>query len=548
MLAWFEEEKSISCMMPDTDLTVLSYATKRQAHAAYVMHLEHKHNHEYAATTSEIFFSTLNYVDGSEEEEDLHKHSCVRSNDPSQYRYGNILLGLTTDGPVDSAVASYSHFAKIWADDKNHPNLQKLVVRKWIPFAKCDTCAQNREEQEKTQDRAERKRLAIKHSAHLRFVRRERNAYAANRYADPDEVLSVIIDGADASRFALPHFAHASHTSSVAWHLRTHIIGAIVHQGDTYAFTCPSHLAQGHNVTIQVLKEVLVDILQKKGKLPRKLCLQLDNTTKQNKGKYLFSFLALLLAYEVFAEIEVSFLPVGHTHEDIDQFFSRISVYLRYHNAPCTRSLGHAIKMAYTKRGRHAIVSHWNNIANISGFLEPHVMPLKDVTLYYHFRFRMAGGRAVVQARTWPGSPRDSDEDFWRGLVAPATYTEVFSVAAHESMPCLVSDLHLVPPAARAKHTESEEYFSSKQMSKRRRDLELMFDLFPGVCTESARADCLRLLRLELTPRDTPIPCVWTTEDMELLFGRAAGQHRLGGVANEIRVDSEEENIEVPDQ
>ena len=44
----------------------------------------------------------------------------------------------------------------------------------------------------------------------------------------------------------------------------------------------------------------------------------------------MFGYLDLLVEYGAFKDVEVSFLPVGHTHEDIDQFFSRISVWLRF--------------------------------------------------------------------------------------------------------------------------------------------------------------------------------------------------------------------------
>ena len=51
--------------------------------------------------------------------------------------------------------------------------------------------------------------------------------------------------------------------------------------------------------------------------LPRKLYLQLDNSAKDNKNKYLMAFLSLLTTRGVFKEIQVGFLLVGHTHEDI---------------------------------------------------------------------------------------------------------------------------------------------------------------------------------------------------------------------------------------
>ena len=63
--------------------------------------------------------------------------------------------------------------------------------------------------------------------------------------------------------------------------------------------------------------------------LPKKLYLQLDNSTKDNKNKYLMAFLSFLTARGVFKEIQVGFLLVGHTHEDIDAYFSHLSKALK---------------------------------------------------------------------------------------------------------------------------------------------------------------------------------------------------------------------------
>ena len=48
------------------------------------------------------------------------------------------------------------------------------------------------------------------------------------------------------------------------------------------------------------------------------LYLQLDNTARQCKAKYVMAYLKSLVAAGVFKKIVVSFLPVGHTLEDID--------------------------------------------------------------------------------------------------------------------------------------------------------------------------------------------------------------------------------------
>ena len=66
--------------------------------------------------------------------------------------------------------------------------------------------------------------------------------------------------------------------------------------------------------------------------LPHKLYLQLDNFAKDNKNQFLMAFLSLLIYRGVFKEIQVGFLLVGHTHEDIDAYFSHLSKTLKSQN------------------------------------------------------------------------------------------------------------------------------------------------------------------------------------------------------------------------
>lgn len=78
--------------------------------------------------------------------------------------------------------------------------------------------------------------------------------------------------------------------------------------------------------------------------------VQLDNTCRDNKNKYTLMFMYLLVEFEIFKkvaryiyprktkfndfmQIKMGFLPVGHTHEDIDQLFSCVSRKLKHSNA-----------------------------------------------------------------------------------------------------------------------------------------------------------------------------------------------------------------------
>ena len=66
--------------------------------------------------------------------------------------------------------------------------------------------------------------------------------------------------------------------------------------------------------------------------LPKKLFLQLDNSAKDNKNRYVMAFCSLLTAKRVFKEVTVGFFIVSHTHEDIDAHFSYLSKLLKMKN------------------------------------------------------------------------------------------------------------------------------------------------------------------------------------------------------------------------
>ena len=66
--------------------------------------------------------------------------------------------------------------------------------------------------------------------------------------------------------------------------------------------------------------------------LPKKLFLQLDNSAKDNKNRYVIAFCSLLTTRRVFKEVTLGFLIFGHTHEDIDVHFSYLSKLLKMKN------------------------------------------------------------------------------------------------------------------------------------------------------------------------------------------------------------------------
>ena len=83
----------------------------------------------------------------------------------------------------------------------------------------------------------------------------------------------------------------------------------------------------------------------KDGVLPR---IQVDGGP-ENKNRWMLSYLSLLFEIGMFDLIKMFFLPVGHTHEDINQAFSRTDVYLNRNDAITMDESVQAITKSFIK-------------------------------------------------------------------------------------------------------------------------------------------------------------------------------------------------------
>jgi len=64
------------------------------------------------------------------------------------------------------------------------------------------------------------------------------------------------------------------------------------------------------------------------------LNVQMDNATGDNKNRYVYAFWSLLAVKQIFREVYVNFMMVGHTYDDIDALFGRWSMLLKKENFP----------------------------------------------------------------------------------------------------------------------------------------------------------------------------------------------------------------------
>ncbi len=332
---------------------------------------------------------------------------------------------------------SKSTFYRTWATDEA---CKYVKVRKTLRFSLCDQCVDFIETRQKILTKEQHAAVKAKEHAHHMFVRAERGEYYRRRQQavnHPDSSFSIILDAADQSAFASPHFCNHKKQDDGHWKIAQSLMGVLVHGVQAFGFTFLPNIKHGSNITLEALHRVLLFlwITVAKGGLftQRTLHIQLDNTTKQCKSKYVLGFCALLVAWLLFTEVIISFLPVGHTHEDIDQLFSRVAQWLRKNNALSRIGFRAAIVNAFQgKWNGKTTTGDIESAANVSDWLKPYLAdmgqknsgPLKrtGITHFHSFRFTLLNNvTPIMQVKEWCGTSEE-----WRGLDEGSTHHEVF--------------------------------------------------------------------------------------------------------------------------
>ncbi|CAG2199514.1 unnamed protein product [Mytilus edulis] len=158
----------------------------------------------------------------------------------------------------------------------------------------------------------------------------------------PDRYLSLIIVGMDNTKTSLPHFKDRKGKDLVLTiPMKTQVTGAINHDThQKFIFTDIYHYKHDSNLTLNILMKLLWEA----------------------------------------SKIQLSFLYVGHTHEDIDQMFSVFSDRLRHTDATTLPGLHQHL---YNAQELHAIGCY-----NVSGWLDPCIAGVKSYSKSNIFRYR----------------------------------------------------------------------------------------------------------------------------------------------------------------
>ena len=301
------------------------------------------------------------------------------------------------DGCIPNRPPSFSYFLTTWKE-----YLGSVKVRAIQRFTKCTECEMIRSELTTSVGNTRRtEELMLLRRNHIKFVTKERASYLSRMkraQTAPKEVWSVVIDGADQSEFGLPHFTiNTKDTRGES--LKVKLIGLLDHGTDRALslFTLTAQFETGANHLIESLHRWL-DRKAEGNPLPKTIFIQMDNCTRENKNRYTLGYIEMLVAIGVVGEVQVSFLPIGHTHSDIDQTFSCTSRRLKANDAITLKDLHDELRKSYTPT---PTVSSILNVANISGLFQKEkcLQRTPPFSQYRYFLFQRRGEPAETGSR-----------------------------------------------------------------------------------------------------------------------------------------------------
>lgn len=139
--------------------------------------------------------------------------------------------------------------------------------------------------------------------------------------------VSIIIDGMDQSKTALPHIPSNPKSIAGQYLLPTHLTGVHAHGRHTFVLLDWGQYPHDSNLTITALLKIIVEckvcvvslityctvdlsflVIYMQDCIPPTLYIQLDNTCRENKNKYVLTFAAMLVDAGIFRKVKLTSL------------------------------------------------------------------------------------------------------------------------------------------------------------------------------------------------------------------------------------------------
>ena len=300
-------------------------------------------------------------------------------------------------------------FYRFWRMEYTH-----VQIPRHSRFSKCETCWEYQTCWEaSTTNLAQKQVVRERLNLHQAVQVEERKDYwkaKQNAILYPIESISLIVDGMDQNTTMVPKLRQAV-KGIEGRYVKTHLCGILIHGEDLYSDVwIDSHHKYDSNHVITSIINVINDVRDRRGGfLPPMLQMQVDNCSHENKNQYMFVFCAALVGLGFFAEVYLSFLLVGHTHEDIDQRFSVISSTLKRYNIDSMQELLELIQKGASHTKAFTSARHLEYVWDWKKFSTPYLYKgpntFVGISTKHHFKFYLKENKPFVQTKDYARDP-----------------------------------------------------------------------------------------------------------------------------------------------
>lgn len=224
--------------------------------------------------------------------------------------------------------------------------LQKLAIRPRSQHKQCAQCVRHKAIIKRcAADVRARSCQMAEYAAHLRKQYSDRAQYWSERsqsrlrdaVPSGNRILSLIVDGLDHSKLVFPRTEYISSKEMAAFH-RPHLDlqSCIAHGYGVFNLLTMPTVSKDSNLIADLLSWVMHCVCEeetRKGTAfdPRttELFCQSDNTTRETKNNTTLRLLSTWVGGSFIKRAQYSCLMSGHSHEDIDQYFSICSSWIQ---------------------------------------------------------------------------------------------------------------------------------------------------------------------------------------------------------------------------
>ena len=315
-------------------------------------------------------------------------------------------------------------------------SLPHIRISKYSSHSRCDQCSALDAYQRTCKSKQE-----IEYCRSLKYQHKQRYGAARRRINDleqlavsfPDDHLFLSLDGMDNRKSDLPKFRENSKRFGGFTKLPCHITGAIITSGfysekrKCLFYLNNDQYENASNMVVTIIYKLIQEFLKDHGKLPRNLHLSTDNCGRENKNRFVFSFLSALVELQIFTSVTMDFMLVGHTGNAVDQLFSCLAKVFKESEM---KSIDDLIdKIVDSPIIPKPTCTNLFFIYNWKGFIQEKLSEtkLENHSFYHSFKFDQEKGKTLFRAKLYPQDREFGPEE---GIILLKSGIEFLSVGA----------------------------------------------------------------------------------------------------------------------